>query len=114
MNDIEKYLNNLNEEQKKEIKRLLMVSIRTIPDANECITYGMPGFKYKGKYFIAFAAAKNHYGIYPGAGVIAHLTLDLKEFDTSKGTIRYNLENPISDSILKKILLQRKADIDSE
>ncbi len=113
MKDVDKYLKNLATEQKTEVKRLLDITINSIPEAEICVTYGMPGFKYKGKYFIAYAAAKNHYGIYPGSGAILGLAKELKDFDTSKGTIRYSLEKPISENILKKVLLFRKNDIDS-
>lgn len=114
MKDIDKYLANLSDEQKREINRVLKITLKTVPEAKECITYGMPGFKYKGKYLIAYSAAKNHYGMYPGSGAVVDLKKELKGFDTSKGTIRYTLENPITEDTLKKVLLYRKSDIDSK
>jgi hypothetical protein len=51
----------------------VMDAIRTaLPNATERISYQMPAFYLNGRYMIAFAAMKNHLGIYPGAVAIEH------------------------------------------
>ena len=42
---------------------------------------------------MAYGAATNHCAFYPG-GVIAALKNELKNYDTSKGTIRFPADRP--------------------
>lgn len=58
-----------------------------IPDAEERISWQMPTF-WKGRNIIHFAAAKKHIGLYPGDEATEFFAERLKEYDTSKGTIR--------------------------
>jgi uncharacterized protein YdhG (YjbR/CyaY superfamily) len=74
----------------------------------------MPGFKYKGKYLISFAAFKAHLSIFPGAEPIGALKDTLKDNITGKGTIQFTLEEPLSEEIIVEIVEISKARIDAE
>lgn len=75
------------------------------PDAEEVKTYGMPGFKYKGKYLLSFAAFKDHLSLFPGAEAPAQLEEKLTAYRRSKGTIQFTLEQPLPDDLLREIIL---------
>lgn len=75
-----------------------------VPEAEEVMTYGMPGFKYKGKYLIAFAAFKDHMSIFPGAEVTTLFKSELAGYKTSKGTIQFSVDKPLPPELLQKII----------
>lgn len=92
--------------QPKEVANLLE-SIRqtirkVIPEAEETINYGIPTFKYFGN-LVHFAGYKNHIGFYPGAAGIEVFADEIKSYKTSKGTIQFQLNDPIPYDLIVKI-----------
>ena len=81
---------------------MCIVSIAT--DAAETISYGIPTFKVSGKNLIHFAAYKNHMGLYPGPGPISHFKEQLAAYETSKGTVKFPLEEEIPFKVIKEIV----------
>jgi len=78
------------------------------PEATEAISYGMPAFKYKGS-LVWFAAFSNHCSLFPTASVIEAFKNELKGFSTSKGTIRFPVDKPLSAALVKKLVKARIA-----
>ncbi len=60
-----------------------------------------------------FAAFKDHMSLFPGAGVVANLHRQLEDYKTSKGTIRYTLEKPLPEKLLKQIVAIRQTQIEN-
>jgi uncharacterized protein YdhG (YjbR/CyaY superfamily) len=93
----------------KEVQLILQKIRSTIkqaaPEAKEKISYGVPTFTINGKNLIHFSAYKAHIGLYPGPKVIESLKDELKHYKTSKGTIKFPLDQPIPDSLIAKITL---------
>jgi uncharacterized protein YdhG (YjbR/CyaY superfamily) len=67
MSVVDEYLDDLTPGNREELEYIRRLVNQTVPDAEEVITYGMPGFKYKGKYLIAYGAFKDHCSLFPGA-----------------------------------------------
>lgn len=78
-----------------------------LPDAVECITYGIPMVKHHGMV-LGFAAFKNHLSIFPGH-TVADFADELSNFKISKGTVQFTPNHPISDDLLRRII-RRRAD----
>jgi uncharacterized protein YdhG (YjbR/CyaY superfamily) len=56
-----------------------------VPGADQCISYGMPAFKLKGKTVAGFAAFKNHLSYMPHSGSeLATLRDDTAPYETSR------------------------------
>jgi len=104
MSVIDEYLKNIAPPQRLELERIRKSIKHIVPDAEETIGYGMPVFKYKGKYLIGLSAFKNHMSIFPGAEPVELFKDKLGDFKTSKGTIQFTLENPIPESLIKEII----------
>jgi uncharacterized protein YdhG (YjbR/CyaY superfamily) len=100
---IDEYLAAVDADQRAALQKLREQILKVIPDAEECISYGVPGFRLKGRFLLAFGAAAKHCAFYPGAVVDAYRE-DLKTFSTSKGTIRFQAENPIPYAIVRKLV----------
>src|SRR5260370_13127929 len=78
------------------------------PEATEAISYGMPTFKYKGS-LVWFAAFSNHCSFFPTASVIEAFKNELKGFSTSKWTIHFPVDKPLSAALVKKLVKARIA-----
>ena len=79
------------------------------PEATEKISYGIPTFVL-GQNLVHFAAYKNHIGFYPASSGIAHFEEELKEYETSKGTVRFPLDKPIPYDLVRRITEFRVAE----
>lgn len=112
MNEIVKYINNLPSEQKAALEKIIKVIKKTTPEVSAVISYGMPVYKYKGKYLIGVAAFSRHMSVFPGAGAVEEFAATLTEFKTSKGTIQFTAARPLPESLLVKIINYRCRQID--
>jgi uncharacterized protein YdhG (YjbR/CyaY superfamily) len=109
---VDDYLAGLPEDQRAALTRVRETIKEAAPEAMEAISYGIPGYKVKGKPLIHFGAAKNHCAIY-GAAVVDADKAELKAYDTSKGTIRFSPEKPLPDALIKKFVQTRMAEIEA-
>lgn len=99
-------------------QRTLLQSVRetiaaAVPEAEEIITYGMPGYRYHGRSLVSYSAFKAHCSFFPMSGaVIARHADELQGFATAKGTLRFTPEHPIPERVLVAMVRERMAEID--
>ena len=82
------------------------------PKAEECISYQLPAFRLNGKLLVAYGAAANHCAFYPGS-VLEAIKSELKDYDTSNGTIRFPASRPLPATLVRKLVKLRIAKINS-
>ena len=105
---VDEYLAGLDQEwARASLTRLRELVREEAPDAQECISYGMPGYKWHGM-LVYFAAFKNHCSFFPG-GHVGQFSDELSGFKTSKGTIQFTESNPLPEELVRKIVRQRLA-----
>lgn len=75
---------------------------KAVPEAVEKISWSMPTYR-KGHNLIQFAAAKEHIGLYPGPEAVEAFKERLKEYKTSKGTIRIPYGDPLPLELIGEI-----------
>jgi uncharacterized protein YdhG (YjbR/CyaY superfamily) len=101
------YLATVRDARKRGALKALRKSIATsAPKAEECISYGLPAFRLNGKFLLAYGAAANHCAFYPGS-TLTHFKKELKDYDTSKGTIRFSADKPLPSTLVRKLVLRR-------
>jgi len=105
---MDEYFAALKGDQKAALEKLRKDILAAAPDAVECISYQLPAFRLDGRLLVAFGAWENHCAFYPGA-VMEDLKVELKGFDTSKGTIRFLSSNPLPATLVGKIVKARIA-----
>ena len=103
----DQYLKALSADKRAALERLRKNIRAAAPKAEECISYGVPAFRLNGKFMVAYAASKNHCAFYPGS-VIAGLK-ELKNYDTSKGTIRFPPDETLPSALVRKLVKLRIA-----
>lgn len=112
MNTIDEYLTGRDSAQQEALQHIRTLIQQLVPEATEAISYGIPAFKYKGKYLIGFAGFKDHLSIFPGTAPIAVLDAELSAYQRSKGTIQFTLDHPLSDELISKIVAHSRKSID--
>jgi uncharacterized protein YdhG (YjbR/CyaY superfamily) len=101
---IDDYLSGLSPDKRAALEALRATIRSAAPEAQECISYQMPAFKLNG-VLVGFAAHANHCALYAwNGGTIADFEDELKGFDTSKGTIRFTLENPLPEAVVRRLV----------
>lgn len=75
-----------------------------VPNATEVLSYNMPAFKLNG-IVAYYAAHSKHVGFYPTASPIEHFQEELKDYNTSKGTVQFPFDQPIPVELVKKMIL---------
>jgi uncharacterized protein YdhG (YjbR/CyaY superfamily) len=106
---IDEYLAALSDDKRAALERLRKNIRAAIPDAEECISYQMPAFRLDGKVLVWFGAATNHCAFYPGAVLEAHKA-ELKGYETRKGTIRFQPDDPLPANLVRKLVKARIAE----
>ena len=91
---VDEYISTFPKEIIEILENLRKVIKETAPEAQEAISYNMPGYKLNGM-LVWFAAAKNHIGLYPTASLIIFFKEALKEYKTSKGAIQFPISKPV-------------------
>jgi uncharacterized protein YdhG (YjbR/CyaY superfamily) len=102
--DVKKYIEKHKSPQKEILKKIRIVIQNSAPLANETMSYGVPAFKINGHLLVAYAAFKQHIGLYPEPDTIQSFEKELKSYKTSKGTIQFRLDQPIPYDVIEKII----------
>jgi uncharacterized protein YdhG (YjbR/CyaY superfamily) len=103
------YLAALSDEKRRALEKLRREIKAAAPKAEECMSYGLPGFRLNGSLLVSYGAAAKHCAFYPGS-IVREFAKELKGYDTSgKGTIRFSPDKPLPAALVRKIVKARIA-----
>lgn len=111
--EVDRYLAQLPDAQRRALEHVRAVVASAAPEATQGISYGMPAFKLRGHPLIGYAAWKAHCALYGMSAATETLRADLEGFETSKGTIRFTVERPLPDRVIRDLVGLRTAEIDA-
>ena len=100
---VDQYLSAFPSSTKVLLKKIRETVKEVAPQAEELISYNMPGFRWNGM-LVWYAAYKQHIGFYPTPSAIKTFAQELSQFKTSKGAIQFPIDKPIPASLVKKIV----------
>ena len=107
----DEYLAAVSDDKRVALEELRRIIREAAPGAVECISYGLPAFRLEGRNLVAYGAAAKHCALYPmSAAVVEAFRDELKDYDTSKGTIRFQVENPLPESLVRRLVVARIAE----
>jgi uncharacterized protein YdhG (YjbR/CyaY superfamily) len=108
---IDEYLAALSTDQRAALESLRKTIKAAAPGADECISYGLAAFRLDGKPLVAMGATANHCAFYlMSASTVAAHQDELKDHDTSKGTIRFPADRPLPAALVRKLVKARIAE----
>ena len=107
---VEAYFRSLTDKQAFALRKLRDTIAAAVPEAEEGITYSMPGFLLEGHGFVSYAAFNDHYSFFPmGSEAIEVHREELGSRVTGKGTIRFEYDEPLPTALVKKVVRTRLA-----
>lgn len=114
MGEVSDYIAALEGPERDLIERIRGRAVSLVPEAVEGMSYGMPALRYRDSPLLSLMVTKQHIGLYPfSPPVISAVEAELGEYSWSKGTIRFTPEHPLPDSLIDRIILLRRDEIDT-
>lgn len=110
--EIDQYLAGVAEPGRSTLAQLRRDLRSLLPDAEEGIAYGSPAFKVGGKAVAGFAAFADHLTYLPHSGtVLAGLAEGTRGYGSSKGALRFAIDEPLPAPLVAKLVAARLAEL---
>ena len=107
---IDDYLKGVAADKRIALEKLRKTIRAAAPKAEECICYQIAAFRQNGM-LVGFGATANHCAFFPfNSTTVAAHKAELKDYDTSKGTIRFLPEKPLPAALVRKLVKERLAE----
>lgn len=100
--NIDAYIKSYPKDVQNILEKIRMTIKKSAPKAEEVIKYGIPTFVQNGN-LVHFGAYKHHIGFYPTPAGILAFKKELSAYKKSKGTIQFQLDEPIPFVLVGKI-----------
>ncbi|MFA6571343.1 MAG: DUF1801 domain-containing protein [Bacteroidota bacterium] len=101
--DIDNYISGFPIETQKLLKQMRSLIKKTVPTAEEVISYGMPAFRLHG-ILVYYAGYKHHIGFYPTASGIREFKAEFSEYKSSKGAVQFPIDKPLPLDLITRII----------
>jgi uncharacterized protein YdhG (YjbR/CyaY superfamily) len=105
---VEDYIENAAEIAKPILKKVRALILEAVPEAEESISYMMPGYKTYGKPLVYFGASKNHLGFYATPTGHEAFSDRLSKYKQGKGSVQFPYDQEIPYDLIVDITLFRK------
>lgn len=110
--DIDGYLATVNGPRKAALQRLRRTILELLPDAEECISYGIPAFRVDGEVVAGFLARGDGCSYLPFSGsTLAALGPELAKYRRTKSSLHFDAAHPLPKALVKKLLRARHQEI---
>lgn len=100
----DEYIKSYPDDTQEILEKVRKTIQRAAPEAEESIGYGVAAFKLKNKRMVYYAAFKSHIGLYPSPELIEEFQKELSKYKLSKGTIQFQIDEPIPYDLIEKIV----------
>jgi uncharacterized protein YdhG (YjbR/CyaY superfamily) len=105
---VDEYLAGVPEPKRATLAELRRTILEIIPDAEECISYGMPAYRLHGRVVAGFAAFKDHLSYLPHSGsVLSELPEELAGYEKTSGSLHFPVDEPLAKHIVEKLIAVR-------
>jgi len=110
--EVDEYLAKVDEPKRSTLEHLRRSIAGVIPEAEQGLSYGVPVFRIAGKPVAGFSAAKNWLSYLPHSGEILATVSDedLGGRSASKGALKFPVDQPPPDSLVRKLIDARRAE----
>jgi uncharacterized protein YdhG (YjbR/CyaY superfamily) len=102
---VDDYLTGAPEPHRSTLGAIRAALRSVLPDAVETLSYGVPAVKVAGKTVAGYAFFKNHCSYFPHSGsVLEELADQLTGFEWSKGTLTFPVDQPLPESLVRRLV----------
>jgi uncharacterized protein YdhG (YjbR/CyaY superfamily) len=109
---IDEYLAAVDQPSRTTLEHLRQTIRGIVPEAEECISYGMPAFRLEGKVVAGFAAYKKHLAYLPHSGsILRELSDELTGYASTPGSLHFPIDKPLPKALVRKLIATRIKEI---
>lgn len=106
------YLETVDPGRRPLLERVVAIACDGAPQAEEGHGYGLAALRVAGKPLLAVQATAHHLALYPfSSAVVAEVAADLPDHVLSKGAIRFDVDHPVPDAVVRRVVALRLAEI---
>jgi len=103
--EVDAYIEAVPEDRRGPMRQLRDAIRAAAPDAEEVITYKMPGFKANGRFLVSYDAYKAHYSLFPASQeVIDRLGDEVAPHVKGRGTLQFPATEPLPLDLIRRIV----------
>jgi uncharacterized protein YdhG (YjbR/CyaY superfamily) len=103
---VDEYIAKVDTDQARtRLERMRAIVREEAPEAEEAISYGIPGYKLNG-VLVHIAAFKNHCSLF-GPGNMEQFAEQLEGYKVSKGTVQFPYSQPLPEDLIRSIVRAR-------
>lgn len=107
--NVEAYIGQFPPEVQQRLEQIRKAVIKIAPQAQERISYGMPGYYLNGQ-LVFFAAFEKHIGFYALPEGNEAFRSEISQYKTGKGSIQFPMGEKLPLELIKKIVTFRVAE----
>ena len=101
---VDEYIGTLPQAVQRALKEVRSVVRKSLPGAEEVISYNIPAYKLDGERVLFFAGFKQHYSIYPATRRLIEAFKEEPGPHEFKGsTIRFPLTEPVPVKFIQRV-----------
>jgi uncharacterized protein YdhG (YjbR/CyaY superfamily) len=109
---IDDYLRTVPKDRRRALDDLRAKIRSVVPDAEECISYGMPAFRLPGGVVAGFQATAKGGSYYPFSGsTLATVASFVRDHDQTKSALHFVPDEPLPLSLVRRLIKARLAEI---
>jgi uncharacterized protein YdhG (YjbR/CyaY superfamily) len=109
---VDQYIAAQPEATRPILERVRAIIRKTLPGAEETISYQIPTYKLHGTYVVYLSGARRHFALYPTTEALTEALGDrLTPHLHGKGTMRFPLTEPVPTSLIRRIVKLRAGEV---
>ena len=106
------YLARVDTKQRAVLQRLRRTIRSLVPDAEECISYRIPAFRWRGQIVAGFMARKGGCSYLPFSGAtLGTLSRYLGGYRGTKSSLHFSADEPLPATLVRRLIEARIAEI---
>ena len=102
--DVDAYIEAQPAPQRETLHEMRRRIVAIIPEADQVISYGMPGFRVGGKVIAGIAGFKKHVSYFPHSGTVRGRVASAAALAGNKGTIQHPVDAPLDIDIIRELI----------
>ena len=111
---VDDYIALQPEATQRVLTRVRRIIRKAVPGAEEVISYQIPAYKLHGRILMFFAGWKAHFSLYPlNARIAKAFKKDLAGYETSKGTVKIPLSDPVPVKLIEGFATMRAKEVEA-
>lgn len=108
--EVDDYLAGVDEPKRSTLEVLRRSILAVVPEAEQCISYGLPAFRIDGKVVAGFGAFTHHLAYLPHSGVVLPSLADrLRDYEYTPGSLHFAIDEPLPDALVRDLVRAKLA-----